>query len=747
MKNNIFIQLTIGVITLVLMNAVLAHSNEIPLPPGISVSSNGTFMRQNATKNAKSLSENGQFWYTYDIGKVGDEVRELRNFKLYKDNHLLYSLEQVPGSDVYISNSGIVAFLDHSQHFQNELTVHFYSKDGRHLFSETFTGAFVFGFSSTGNCFGVGTPDGLSVISVLEHRIDKYAKGFQFNISEDESMVAVASEGKITVYEKGKLLWKIATGFEYTRKVKISSQQQVVAAIEKGRLQVYSIREGSLIFQRTITGNQSYRDLMIDDNKIVIGIHYRDGEFSKGIVKAYDWGGDEISEQEEAVKRIPVGREHSRGENKESRQDPIPWMFSPFDSMRTVWNYYEQHMGDGGSDWSYLHQGLDLIVPIGEPVYAVETGIVKCVLTIGGNSYWRTAISPEQSSGWSDGWLYAHLIHNTIQFEVGDSVHIHDYLGNIVEWTPDWGHIHFVQIHDSGMVWFYDDNEWGINFNPLLALEPDSDGVAPVIENVFPYSKFGFCTNETSNYLPPDSLSGDIDIIVKAEDYVGASRWQQPAFCSYYWLNRLPEDTTVFPRTLGHILNHTYPFYETTHFEPYATVLYKRDALLLAPSWMDTTRNYYHILTNNNGDSLIDLSEANLAFPTENYPAGNYRLFVQVYDEWGNSALDSQDVRFRNGTFVPDISEVIPREFQLEQNYPNPFNPATIIHYSIPQANWVTLTVYDVLGRRVEMLVNQYQLAGGYAMVFEGDRLPSGIYFCRLRAGDIVKTRKMILMK
>ena len=464
------------------------------------------------------------------------------------------------------------------------------------------------------------------------------------------------------------------------------------------------------------------------------------------------------------MQRIPVGREHSsgkmqgnppfippynsRGENTESRQDPIPWMFSPFDSMRTVWDYYEQHMGDGVSDWSYLHQGLDLIVPIEEPVFAVETGIVKCVLTLGGDVYWRTAISPEQAPGWSDGWLYAHLIHNTIQFDVGDSVHIHDYLGDIIEWTPDWGHIHFVQIHDSGTVWFYEDNEWGINFNPLLALVPDSDGVAPVIEDVFPYSKFGFCTNETSHYLRPDSLYGDIDIITQVVDYVGLSEWQQPAFCSYYWVNQLPEDTTIFPRTLGHILNHAYSFYATEHYEPYATVLYKRDEVLLAPWWMDTTRNYYHIMTNNNGDSLIELSEADLAFPTENYPDGNYRLFVQVYDEWGNSALDSQEVRFRNGNSVePGISPNAPFQFYLAQNYPNPFNPATIIHYSIPQANWVTLTVYDLLGKRVETLVNEFQLVGGYAMVFDGDRLPSGIYFCRLRAGDIVKTRKMLLIK
>ena len=115
----------------------------------------------------------------------------------------------------------------------------------------------------------------------------------------------------------------------------------------------------------------------------------------------------------------------------QSNYDPIPWPFFPFDSMRTVWDHYEQHMGLGGAN-SYLHQGLDLITPIGEPTYSVIDGYVKLVLTIGGDSYWRTAISDTQIAGRSDGWLSAHLIQRTIQFDIGDTVQIHDYLGDIV---------------------------------------------------------------------------------------------------------------------------------------------------------------------------------------------------------------------------------------------------------------------------------------------------------------------------
>ena len=131
--------------------------------------------------------------------------------------------------------------------------------------------------------------------------------------------------------------------------------------------------------------------------------------------------------------------------------------------MRTVWNHYEQNMGLGGTI-SYLHQGLDLIVPTGEPTYSVIDGHVKGVYTFGGEYYWLIAISPEQVPGWSNGWFHLHLIQNTIQFAAGDTVNVHDYLGNIIYWYSNWGHIHFFEGRDSGSVWLYNTDGPRINF-------------------------------------------------------------------------------------------------------------------------------------------------------------------------------------------------------------------------------------------------------------------------------------------
>lgn len=85
--------------------------------------------------------------------------------------------------------------------------------------------------------------------------------------------------------------------------------------------------------------------------------------------------------------------------------------------------------------------------------------------------------------------------------------------------------------------------------------------------------------------------------------------------------------------------------------------------------------------------------------------------------------------------------------FNLGQNYPNPFNPTTNIEYSLPEASFVRLKVYDLLGKEVATLVNEEQAAGSFEADFSADNLASGLYFAQLRAGNFSKTIKMNLLK
>lgn len=89
----------------------------------------------------------------------------------------------------------------------------------------------------------------------------------------------------------------------------------------------------------------------------------------------------------------------------------------------------------------------------------------------------------------------------------------------------------------------------------------------------------------------------------------------------------------------------------------------------------------------------------------------------------------------------------IPTSFVLHQNYPNPFNPTTVVNYSIPQNGLVTLKTFDVLGKEVSTLVNEEKSPGYYSVNFNGAGLSSGIYFYQLQSGNLIITKKMILLK
>jgi enediyne biosynthesis protein E4 len=89
----------------------------------------------------------------------------------------------------------------------------------------------------------------------------------------------------------------------------------------------------------------------------------------------------------------------------------------------------------------------------------------------------------------------------------------------------------------------------------------------------------------------------------------------------------------------------------------------------------------------------------------------------------------------------------IPAKFELKQNYPNPFNPKTIINYELPIANYVSLIIYNALGREIAALVNEKQSAGSYEVEWDGSNYPSGVYFYEFVADGYVETRKMILLK
>lgn len=85
--------------------------------------------------------------------------------------------------------------------------------------------------------------------------------------------------------------------------------------------------------------------------------------------------------------------------------------------------------------------------------------------------------------------------------------------------------------------------------------------------------------------------------------------------------------------------------------------------------------------------------------------------------------------------------------FTLEQNYPNPFNPSTIIKFNLKCREYANLTIYNLLGAKLETLVKETKDLGNHQIQWNGSRYPAGVYFYRLRAGNFVETKRMLLMK
>jgi hypothetical protein len=96
---------------------------------------------------------------------------------------------------------------------------------------------------------------------------------------------------------------------------------------------------------------------------------------------------------------------------------------------------------------------------------------------------------------------------------------------------------------------------------------------------------------------------------------------------------------------------------------------------------------------------------------------------------------------------VHGFQQITPSNFHLSQNFPNPFNPATTISFSLPLKSFVTVNVFDILGREVSILVSEDLAAGTYSRQWNAATLPSGIYFYHIQAGSFTETKKCLLVK
>jgi hypothetical protein len=135
------------------------------------------------------------------------------------------------------------------------------------------------------------------------------------------------------------------------------------------------------------------------------------------------------------------------------------------------------------------------------------------------------------------------------------------------------------------------------------------------------------------------------------------------------------------------------------------------------------------------------------AVVSANVPTNVYTVTINSVESGGPRTHQRTYTLNVNPIYTGIEENGIPVKYALTQNYPNPFNPVTVISYQLPANSFVTLKVYDIMGKEVATLVNEMKQAGTYDVNFEAANLPSGTYFYRMIAGSFTDVKKMTILK
>ncbi len=159
--------------------------------------------------------------------------------------------------------------------------------------------------------------------------------------------------------------------------------------------------------------------------------------------------------------------------------------------------------------------------------------------------------------------------------------------------------------------------------------------------------------------------------------------------------------------------------------------------------------NYAYLALGDLGLQILDISNRNDPESVLIYNTSGYARDIKFVSDY--IFLVNQNsfmiLRFDPQTGIVEEIDRIPQSFALAPNYPNPFNAQTTIRHELPVESDVRLEIYDILGRKVETLVNGLQPAGAYSVIWDADNASSGLYFYKILTGDYSQKSKMVLLK
>ncbi|MBN2541253.1 peptidoglycan DD-metalloendopeptidase family protein [bacterium] len=573
-------------------------------------------------------------------------------------------------------------------------------------------------------------------VDLVSHDSFEYPAFRSFQLGED-GRIYLLSGDSLFIYNKGLLVKNIYDKYDDIVKCFYDLNSNFFYLCTRNSL--LRLDEENDTYNLIFQSENRIRDVFIVNDTLYLGIQCREGEYCRGRLIKLSRNGEtqEIIENEECQSvRMEVKLEEGN----------YPWPVEPFEGPHTIGNSYGVIQCFGS--YPYLHPGIDIMGEYHQPVYSVSKGVVRAVLTTSATYHWRVLVNDTASAGTDMGWIYAHLIQSSIPYDDGDTVNVGDFMGEYVNF-PDFEHLHFARVQNRTASWY--DGWWYCTQNPLLLLEHHTELYPPYILNVFDDEPFAFSVNNRDNvYLNPDSLYGKVDIIVQTADYYNTSFYMTDVYEIRYSIKAFDDSSLIVDDKLGYICNQGLDSYYGWDNYYMCNTIYKRDSVCNS-SYPDGPR-YYHIITNSDGDSIVEPSDTSSCWDTGILPDGDYIIEVTILDVSENSDTESMIVSVKNRTAIDEKQTIIPGEFECNL-YPNPFNSIMNIDIILTQAAKIDIGIFNIKGELIENLAGKELCIGQHRFLWQGtdyleNPVSSGVYLVELNLdGKMVNTYKTVLCR